>query len=32
MTEAQIDEFVAMLRKSIEATQDDLVREGIWNE
>ena len=30
MTEAQIDEFVAMLRESIEATQDDLVREGLW--
>lgn len=31
MTEAPIEEFVAMLRESIEATQDDLVREDIWN-
>ncbi|MEM7123738.1 MAG: aminotransferase [Pseudomonadota bacterium] len=31
LTEAQIDEFASVLRQAIEATQDDLVREGIWN-
>ena len=30
MTEAQIDEFVDVLRGAILATQDDLVREGHW--
>ncbi|MDE0419174.1 MAG: aminotransferase [bacterium] len=30
MTEAQIDEFVGVLRGAILATQDDLVREGHW--
>ncbi|MGI9334060.1 MAG: aminotransferase [Gammaproteobacteria bacterium] len=32
MTRAQIDELVATLRKSILATMDDLVREGIWKD
>jgi len=31
MTKAEIDEFAGILRGAIEATQDDLVREGIWN-
>ena len=31
MNEAQIDELVGILRGAIEATQDDLVREGIWS-
>ncbi len=31
LTEAQIDEFVDILKGAIEATQDDLVREGVWN-
>ncbi len=30
MTREQIDELVAILRASIEATTDDLVREGLW--
>ena len=30
LTEAQIDDFVAILKGAIETTQDDLVREGIW--
>ena len=31
LTKNQIDEVVDILRKGIEATMDDLVREGIWN-
>jgi adenosylmethionine-8-amino-7-oxononanoate aminotransferase len=31
LTESQIDEFAGVLRQAIVATQDDLVREGIWN-
>ncbi|MDA0218328.1 MAG: aminotransferase [Proteobacteria bacterium] len=31
MTEAQIDEFVGILKTSIEKTQDDLVRENLWH-
>ncbi len=31
ISEAQIDTMVAILRKGIELTQDDLRREGIWN-
>ena len=31
MTTKQIDEFVGILKGAIEATQDDLVREGVWN-
>jgi len=30
LTEPQIDEFVSILRQAIEATQDDLTREGAW--
>ena len=30
LTRGQIDTFVGILREAIEATQDDLVREGIW--
>jgi len=30
LTESQIDEFADILRQAILATQDDLVREGIW--
>ena len=30
LTEAQIDIVVSVLRESIEATMDDLVREGLW--
>ena len=30
LTRGQIDTFVDILRESIEATQDDLVREGLW--
>ena len=31
LNKGQIDTFVGILRESIEATQDDLVREGLWN-
>jgi adenosylmethionine-8-amino-7-oxononanoate aminotransferase len=31
MTTDQVDFLVSTLRTSIEATQDDLIREGIWN-
>jgi putrescine aminotransferase len=31
LTRDQIDTVVAALRKSIESTQDDLVREGLWH-
>ena len=30
LTRGQIDILVGILRESIEATQDDLVREGVW--
>jgi len=30
LTRGQIDSLVGILRESIEATQDDLVREGVW--
>jgi 4-aminobutyrate aminotransferase-like enzyme len=30
LTREQVDSFVAILRDSIKATQDDLVRERIW--
>lgn len=30
MTQAQVDELAAILRESIEATMDDLRKEGIW--
>lgn len=30
MTRAQVDETVAILREGIEATMDDLAREGLW--
>jgi adenosylmethionine-8-amino-7-oxononanoate aminotransferase len=30
LTRGQIDSLVGILRESIEATQDDLVREGLW--
>ena len=31
LNKGQIDTFVEILRESITATQDDLVREGLWN-
>ena len=31
LTKVQIDEFVSILRQAIEATMDDLAREGIWS-
>nr|WP_245294939.1 aminotransferase [Pararhizobium antarcticum] len=31
ITPSQIDEMVSILRTSIERTQDELVREGLWN-
>ncbi len=31
LTRVQIDEFVSILRQAIEATMDDLAREGIWS-
>ena len=30
LNKGQIDTFVGILREAIEATQDDLVREGLW--
>ena len=30
ISKAQIDELVAILRRAIEATTDELIREGLW--
>ena len=32
LNKGQIDAFVGILRESIKATQDDLVREGVWKD